>query len=449
MSWLTKVFSVKNKASVKDKTEKDITPAVNEVKCTPPSAESVSKVRYEQIKHLVPLRHLSEQALSTLSHKILTYEEQAIIFIYKQPVEYIYYLLEGVVTLQPQAKSNYEVSADSLHAHFPISGSKICGATATAKTKVKILAIASDLTQLWTAKSKSDVACVELIDLKLPEVLNSHQFFQGFVEAYQENKLILPSLPAVAFKLKEAMAHNIGVQEAVDIIQLDSAIVTKLIQVANSPLYSPVVPIRNCQDAVTRLGLSATRNIVTEISLKQLFVCKDKHLTGLMQNLWKRSLYVSSLSFVLAEETGIVNPDDALLAGLVSDIGMIPVLHFAEKYPEEYPDIKQLELALPFIRGPVGKLMLHTLGFSDELMSIPHHSEDWLYESNAEISLVDIVILAKLHSYFGSQRARALPYINSIPAYAKIKEGSLSPDLSLNVLRRASQRIKDIMSVLA
>lgn len=49
-----------------------------------------------------------------------------------------------------------------------------------------------------------------------------------------------------------------------------------------------------------------------------------------MLSLWKNSVYVSSLSFVLADESGSINPEDALLAGLVCDIGIVPLLHFAE-----------------------------------------------------------------------------------------------------------------------
>lgn len=101
------------------------------------------------------------------------------------------------------------------------------------------------------------------------------------------------------------------------------------------------------------------------------------------------------------------------------------------------------------MRAAVGTLMLNSLGFADYLISIPHHSEDWHYESGEQLNLIDIIILAKLHSYFGSQQAHHLPYINTIPAYAKLKNGKLSPDFSLNVLRHASQRIKEAIAVLA
>ena len=450
MSWFTNVFSGKTydeslgKLGVASIEKRELIECQN---CTAPIAEDLDKLLYEQIQHLVPLRSLDEQEVAFLPHKILTYAEQSIIFIRQQPAQYVYYLLSGELTLQPEGDSNYEIAANSTRAHLPINSGKSFGATAVAKTEVKILLIDADLTKLWTAKSIEEVSCMELVDIALPEQLNNSRFFHSFTDAYRENRLMLPSLPDVAFKLKTAMDYEIGIQEAVEIIQIDSAIVAKLIQVANSSLYAPITPILNCQDAVTRLGLTATRNLVMGLSLKQLFQCKDKKLMGAMQNLWRRSLYVSSLSFVLAEEVGTINPDDALLAGLISDIGVIPLLHFAGQYPDEYPEMAQLEEAIPYLRAPVGTLVLHTLGFPDELAGIPHHSEDWHYESGADMSLIDIVILAKLHSYFGSQQANHLPYINTIPAYSKLTNGTLTPDFSLHILQRANERVKAVMSV--
>jgi len=102
------------------------------------------------------------------------------------------------------------------------------------------------------------------------------------------------------------------------------------------------------------------------------------------------------------------------------------------------------------LNPPVGSLVLHTLGFSTEITEIPKHAEDWYYESDSDkLTLIDVVILAKLHSYFGSARAKELPYINSIPAYAKLKNGKLNPDFSLDILVKAQQRIDTAMSMFA
>ncbi len=449
MNWFSKRISKKNTtpSSTNKKPSDQSSPKITLV-CSKPISENQEKISEEIFKRLIPLKNLDAQCIDLLPYSTQIFADEAIIFIRKQTAENVYYLLEGIIELQPDSDNSYQISAESTRAHLPLDSGKIRGATATAKTQVTLLVISSELTQLWAEKSNAEVSCIELIDINLPEQINDQRFFSSFTEAYRANKLTLPSLPTVAFKLKEAMKENIGVNEAVEIIQLDPPIVTKLIQVANSPLYAPTTPITNCHDAVTRLGLDATRNLVMGISLKQLFQCKDKQLMKGMQQVWKNSLYISSLSFVLAAESGIINPDDALLAGLISDIGIIPLIHFAEQYPEDYPSFSELEEAIPYLSGSVGMLVLHTLGFSEELCNIPHYAEDWLYDSGDDFCLTDIVILAKLHSNFGTKKSKSLPYINSIPAYAKLKNGKLGHDFSLNILTKAKERVNAAMSML-
>ncbi len=448
MNWLTKTLF--NKAASHPRKQ----PVNNESKDqkTPHSKSIFStdkKLSLETLKRFVPLRNLTDHAIKYIPHSTQVFAQGSLVFLQDRNSEYILYLLKGTIKLQPDSENYYTISAKDIRAHLPLNTAKTYEATATAETEVTLLAVSGELNQLWSDKSREEISCIDLVDIELPEELNGHQFFASFSQAYQDNQLSLPSLPQVALKLKEAMTNNIGINEAVDIIHLDSPIVTKLIQVANSPAYAPITPITNCHDAVTRLGLDATRSLVIGISLKQLFKCKDKQLMKIMQNLWKKSLYVSSLSFVLASETGTINPEDALLAGLVCDIGSIPLLHFAEQHPTEYPDFQDLENAMPYLRAPVGKLVLHTLGFSEELTAIPHHAEDWFYDSGDNLTVTDIVILAKLHSYIHNKEIKNLPYINSIPAYSKLKNGKLDPDFSLQVLHKAQDRIKSAMQMLA
>lgn len=403
----------------------------------------------EQLKCFIPLRDLDVASLETLPQATLIYPKNAIVFNRGQDTDCVYYLLEGRLLMQPESDSNYEVVADSPRATLPLNSGTRYGATAVALSEVAIVKISVELNRLWAKQSQDSISCVELVDITLPAEIANHHFFESFSDAYRANKLRLPSLPNVALKLKQALQKDIGIHEAVDIIHIDPPIVTKLIQVANSPLYGGTLRINNCHDAINRIGLNATRNLVMGISLKELFRCKNRELMACMQGIWKNSLYVSSLSFVLAQEFSQINPDDALLAGLVADIGAIPLLHFAEQFPEAYPSIAELDSSLPYLRGPVGSLMLHTLGFPESLTQIPHHAENWLYDSGETLTLIDIVILAKLHSYFGSKQAKNLPYINSIPAYAKIGNGRLEPDFSLSILHKAQQRINAAMHLLS
>ncbi len=454
--WVSNLFSKKTADNetklVETATESQKTETPLSV-VTPPLQATVTKQPLETLKKLAPIRDLNDDEITQIDQWILTYANQSMIFLLGDKSEYIYYLLKGSVELQSDGGANYSVYENTPLANLPLNSGKVCGATAITTSPTQILSIPTSIVQWWANKSKlqQQSNTLEVIDINLPAEIPNTKFFNSFAQAYRENRLSLPSLPQVAIKLRKAMEQEkISVDDVIKIVQVDAPIVTKLIQVSNSVLYASATPIKNCHDAVTRLGLETTRKLVMGISVKQLFQSKSPQLMIKMQELWKKSLHVSSLCFVLAEESGVVNPEDALLAGLVCDIGAIPLIHFAEHHPETYPDLNELQAVMPYLNPPVGSLVLHTLGFSNEMSEIPKFAENWYYESgHDDLSLIDVVILAKLHSYFGTARAKELPYINSIPAYAKLKNGKLSPDFSLDILVKAQQRIDVAMSMFA
>ncbi len=429
---------------------KALSKKIDSLKCTKPSSEKTGNLDNEQIRKLIPLRNLDFDTFSYLPHKFLTYPSQSIVFIRNKPSKYIYYLLKGSINLSTEGNEGLLIHGSTTRATYPLSSGSKYGATAVTQSESLILAISPDVTRLLTEKNTDEEESFEFFNIELPNEINNLEFFQDFIETYLHNQLKLPSLPHIAMKLRSAMQEEISIEKAVDIIQVDHAMTAKLIQISNSPLYMPISPINNCHDAISMLGLDATRNIVVSLSLKQLFESDDKFIMDMMKQLWKNSLYISSLAFILAEETKTVDPDDALVAGLMCDIGIIPLLTFASNYQGRKPSARELKIAIPYFRQPIGELLLNNLELPQQLVQIPRYAEDWYYDNpQKDINLIDVVILAKLHSYFGQKEADSLPCINTIPAYAKLEKNKLSSDLSLTLLRRAKLRINSIMSELS
>jgi hypothetical protein len=104
---------------------------------------------------------------------------------------------------------------------------------------------------------------------------------------------------------------------------------------------------------------------------------------------------------------------------------------------------------LPYIKGPVGAKILHDWGFSEEFLKVPVYSEDWYRNTGKELNLTDIVVLSRLHSKMGLANIPDLPSIISVPAVGKLKNISLSPEFSLNLLNEAKQQFKDAMKAFA
>ncbi|MFI3123854.1 MAG: HDOD domain-containing protein [Methylococcales bacterium] len=400
------------------------------------------------LRKFAPLRYLSESMLEQIDQQTLHYTADSVVFITGEITEYAFYLLHGSVELHPEGIFPYTVNVGTPQAGLPLNSGFSCGSTVVTTAPCIILAVSRIFLQRLTQQKYRYTLGNEFIKSNLPRDLPNNRFFADFAHAYRENSLSLPSLPQVASRLRQALQDpDVTIVDVINIVQFDATIVAKLIQVANSVFYAAEAPITNCHNAVLRLGLEATRRVVMGISVKHLFYSQNKQLMSMMQSTWRSSIYLSSLCYILAKESKTVNPEDALLAGLICDIGRIPVLNFAEEQLDYSPDLRELKTALPFLSPPVGTLMLHNLDFSADLINIPKFSEDWFYESGEEqLTLIDIVILAKLHSYFGSKKAKYLPYLNTIPAYVKLNKGKLNGDFSLNVLHQAQARIYEAMT---
>jgi HD-like signal output (HDOD) protein len=279
----------------------------------------------------------------------------------------------------------------------------------------------------------------------IPESLKESTLIQTFSQHFNDDELEIPSLPSIAIKLRQAMQNDIGVQEAVKIIQLDPVISAKLIEVANCPLYIAMSPAKSCFEAVSRIGLNATRSLVISLSIKNIFKSKSSLIKKHLDHYWKNSLYLSSVSFVLASENKQKNPEEALLAGLICDIGVIPFLNFSANLPSDYYDDEELLLAIPVVKSIVGASVLENWGFPQEFIDVTLNSENWYQHTSDDLTYTDIISLSRLHTQIGKKGNNDLPAITSIPAASKLKNVTLSPENSLHILHDAKDKINDAL----
>lgn len=411
-----------------------------------PCKIQASDITPDSLKKLIPIRNLSEEELTAFAFdkKSEVFGKGTILFATGEEVDSIIYLLEGTVSMETENGMKYEIDSDMAKAHFPLSSGKQHATTATAVTDVDILRVSN---KIMREKGSSSTRLVEdLEELSIPEQLKGSHLFQSFCQNYRDNELNLPTLPDIAIKLRKGMQQDIGISDATRIVQLDAVIAAKLIHIANSPLYLASKPVNNCHDAVNRLGLNATRNLVVSFCMRNVFKSDKKPFMKMMKDVWKESIQTSCLSYVLAcENKDSVDPEEALLAGLICDIGIIPFLQFAENFPTDYYDSDEIQLAIPVVRGPVGAKVLSKWGFPNDLVEVPITAEDWFHDSGGPLSTADIVRLSKLHSHIGTSSMSEYPAINSIPACGKLKDGMLSPEYSLNVLHEAHDKVQEAL----
>jgi len=393
------------------------------------------------LQKLHPIRLLSESELKQVEVLGEYFEPGQIIYREGDPLTYLAYIIDGEVLCENAVGLHYGVVAYTFKALYPLSSSNLSLFTAIAKTKVKIIYLPKDL----LLDSSTRQVQIDTGQLVIAEPLQKNSFGQKLLHSIQTNNIGVPSLPDVAIRLRIAVQKDIGISEAVKIVNLDSRIAAKIIQVANSPLYRGVNFFVSCDAALNHLGLNATRNLVTSFSMKELFTSKNKLLTKKMHQAWQQSVKVSSLCHTLALLTKKVDPEEALLAGLTHNIGILPIIKLADQ--QVNLSFEDLEECLLISQAYIGKLVLTQWEFPEAIVKIPYLIDNWFYESGTDFGLVDIVILAKYHSLLGSEYMSFLPVLHDLPAFQKMGSQGLTPDMSLQMLHDAKQQVADAISL--
>ncbi len=259
------------------------------------------------------------------------------------------------------------------------------------------------------------------------------------------NRLKLPTLPQVALKINDVIdSPDATAKKVAQIISTDAALSARMIQVANSPMMRTGAATDNVQAAVTRMGMGVVRNIVTSFLVNQLFHTKHEVLKQRLMKVWNHSAHVAAISNVLASHFTNLKPDEAMLAGLVHDIGKLPLILKAEDIPELANDADSMNLLDEKLHHVLGKVIVQTWGFSPEMITAVAEHEN-LERDSEKLDLTDIVTVANLLSYAGKQHRRTKANWAEVPAFKKL---DLSPEDSIAALEEARDEIAEIVKLL-
>ncbi len=290
----------------------------------------------------------------------------------------------------------------------------------------------------------------EAISNSKTATLAKNRLFLDCYKYMQSDKLALPTIPNVSVKIRRAINEpNANSSRIARVVQIDPSITARLIKISNSPLYRGRRKIESCPEAITRLGLKAAQDIITVFALKAVFNARSPLIRRKMQELWSHSSHVAAISAVLAHKTPGFDPDRAMLAGLIHDIGVVPILAYADRQPEILAAPGDLAEAVRELRNPIGVQILRKWDFPADFEDVITHAEDWYRDSGPQATYSDIVMISQLHSYIGKVDIKKMPKMDELPAYRKLAAGNLNADLSINILDQVKDEIDSIRSMLS
>jgi len=274
------------------------------------------------------------------------------------------------------------------------------------------------------------------------------KFLSDFLSDLNANRVVLPTLPEVAMQVRKAVGDPQATTTRIEkIINSDPALSTKLLKVVNSPAYRGSEPITNLRMAITRLGTNQIRNLATGLVMEQLYqVTSTDNIKQHLKDLWLHSTRVATLSHVIARRFTKLKPDEAMLAGLIHDIGTLPILNRASLFPELLEDDEKLIVVMQRLHTMIGPAVLDEWGFSRDMVIVSAEHEDIYQARDGEVDYVDVIIVANLHSYLGTQNRLAKINWEEVPAFAKI---GMTPEDSFAAMEEARDEMREMQGILA
>lgn len=268
---------------------------------------------------------------------------------------------------------------------------------------------------------------------------------QELMQAIERDELVLPTLPEVALRVREAAEDpDVSIPTLAKVIGNDTALTARIIKVVNSPLLRTNREINDLQMAISRLGINYTSNLATGLAMEQMFQATTDVVDRKMREVWNKSTEIAAISHVLCRNFTRLPADQATLAGLIHQIGVLPILTYAEEHSALLSDSISLNHVIDRIHPLIGERILRAWEFPEPIAAVPGQHLNFARVSD-KVDYVDIVQVATLQSYIGTSHPYTQLDWNQVPAFHKL---GLNPDTLLQEDEDLSAAMNAAMSML-
>ncbi len=268
------------------------------------------------------------------------------------------------------------------------------------------------------------------------------EFVSGLDNLMDKPDIRLPVLPAIGMEVQQLVANeNTSYEQIAEKVELDPSMSARILEVANSPLYAGTQKIQSIQNAISRIGIRETRNILQAVVAEGLFKVKDKELSDLLNNLWMHSLAVAYANEILAKALFIPESSDFFMMGLLHDIGKLLIVHLTQEGVKEKMWTRK-DITVDFLQevfmahhNVIGLRLMEKWEYPD-----PFHSVVELHDDDDKVYLYDEPVVVTYYSNLLSRKIglSLMPHVEELLDNKQIAQ-------SLNMSDEARTSITDTM----
>jgi len=281
-----------------------------------------------------------------------------------------------------------------------------------------------------------------------PSQAAAFEFVRSLSAELSRGRVELPSFPDVVVRVRRALADEAStVDQVVRIVGSEPALAARLLKMSNSAMLNRSGrQVTDLRTAVNRMGHNMVRSAAISFAMAQIRAASRlQGLDGLLQSLWETSTRVAAMSFVLARKLTRLNPDEAMLAGLLHNIGKLYIVTRAEKHPELFSDPAFMNEVIRDWHAAIGKAILENWEFADSMAEAIASQDDLGRESPDAADLSDVVAAALLIAGFMSDPQGLEVAMQGLPVTNRL---GLNGEKSAVILNESANEIANLRTAL-
>ena len=232
----------------------------------------------------------------------------------------------------------------------------------------------------------------------------------------------LPSLPDVAFEVRDAVAdENTTVETLAALIAKEPALIAYLIKSAASPIYRRPVPPKTLAEVISLLGFGAVNSLVLMYCARSMLVLEDPTAKKLFNHTWERLVVKTSVASFLAQQLKYQTLERVQMAMLLSEVGSLAVLS-ALVDGNQLPDT---EMYFELCRGyskTLGCIMLDKWNVDPMIIELLWQYGEWQETWDDKINMLDIANLSLYYTILYTKDNMELPPLEDLAVYQKLPE---------------------------
>ena len=198
----------------------------------------------------------------------------------------------------------------------------------------------------------------------------AYRFLRDIAQDLSRKDLKFPTFIDASLGVRMALGKKeLSNTELARVVTSEPLLCARVVALANSAALNPSGrEVSDVKNAVMMVGQNAVRSLSVTLAMDQIARAKELEPFKVQaRELWEHCLEVAALAFVIGKRRGLANPDEALFAGLVHDLGHFYLMWRATQFPELVEQPEELRSIVHDWHPGIGSALLQSLDLPESV----------------------------------------------------------------------------------